>query len=262
MSRPLLALVLFAGCEAAPPDAGAAAYHRALTTDGGYADAAEACREIDDAHVRGDCLLAVMERWAHLDPASCDALVDAVWADECRFQLAERQAAAGDLTTALATCEGTRFRRSCAWHLLQDEAEAAAHGAPAVAEARLAAFSTSRSIPDAPHQFWKIWFRARSAAGVSLDEALCDELAAPAPCARAVDAYVRAMLDELGRRDPARLCAAPRGQRVLTQEGPAWRLGPLAGAAEDRWVRERCGAGAPPPPAAAGLPPSARRAER
>lgn len=250
----LLALALM-GCGDPPPDAGASAYHRALKSDAGYAAAAAACQDIADERVRGDCLLAVMERWEHLDPASCDALTDPVWADECRFQLAERQRAAGKLAIAIQTCEGTRFRRSCAWHLLQDEAQAAATEDAAAAEERLAPFRASRSIPDAPLQFWKMWFRERSADDHALDEAVCAGLAAPRACERAVDAYVRGMLDELGRRDPQRLCRQERGLRARTGGGPAWRMGPIAGAAEDRWVHERCGDGAPPPPTAAGLPP-------
>jgi hypothetical protein len=236
-------------CSTEPVASSAAAYHEALTTDGGYPASADACARLPDARVRGDCLLAAMERWQTLEPALCDGLEDPVWADECRFQLAERTRAAGDLAAGLAICETTRFRRSCAWHLVQDEAEAAADEDLPTAEHRIAALSTSAAMPDAPVQFWLVRFREGSARGQVLDEADCAGLRDPRSCEQAVWAWARAMLDELGKRDPTRLCETPAGRRIRNTEGvPAWAPGPISTAAEARWAAERCGAGAPPPP--------------
>jgi len=243
------ALLLALACTHEPVVRSADAYHEALTTDGGYGVSAAACARLPTPRVRGDCLVASMERWESLDPALCAGLEDALWADECRFQLAERQRAAGDLAAGLATCEQTRFRRSCAWHLVQDEAEAAADDDLPTAEVRIPALATSRAVPDAPLQFWLIRFREGSARGQVLDEAACDALVDVRSCEQAVWAWVRAMLDELGKRDPARLCARPLGDRVHNVDGePAWRAGPIAVEAEQRWVHERCGAEAQPPP--------------
>jgi hypothetical protein len=249
MTRAPAALLLALACAPEPVVQSADAYHEALTTDGGYPASAAACARLPTARVRGDCLLASMERWESLEPALCAGLEDPLWADECRFQLAERQRAAGDLAAGLATCERTRFRRSCAWHLVQDEAESAADEELATAEARIPALMTSRAIPDAPLQFWLVRFREGSARGQVLDEAACGALLDPQSCEQAVWAWVRAMLDELGKRDPARLCDRPLGERVHNVEGePAWRPGPIATGAEQRWVHERCAAGALPPP--------------
>lgn len=249
MISAVTALLLGVACAPDPVVQSAEAYHEALTTDGGYVVSAAACARLPTPRVRGDCILAAMERWETLDPALCAGLEDSLWADECRFQLAERQRAAGDLAAALSMCEQTRFRRSCAWHLVQDEAEAAVDEDLRSAEARIPALATSRVIPDAPVQFWLIRFREGSARGQVLDEAGCGTLRDARSCEQAVWAWVRAMLDELGRRDPARLCALPDGERVRNVDGePAWAAGPITVGAEANWVAERCGSGAPPPP--------------
>ncbi len=223
-------------------------YREALATAPTYEAARAACDAIGEADSRGDCQMAVMERFERLQWADCETVERGLWVDECYFQMAERQRASGDLAGALRICENIRFARFCVWHLLQDEVEASLDEAPAVAEARLLPFVGSRALPDAAVQLWVIRFREAAGHGRVLDEADCATLQAPEPCQRAVNAHVRTILDSVSRSQRERLCAQELGKRAFVGTSPAWRLGPLTTAAESRWVFERCGAEAPAPP--------------
>ena len=181
-----------------------------------------------------------MERFTQLAPGDCAAIASHLWRDECVFLLAERQWRSGAHAEGLATCEETRFARACTWHLIQDEAEAAAEEPPEVAEVRLQHFLTSRIAPDAALHFWKLWLRARLGAGTPIDERSCGALTRREACREAVGRTLPELLEATGRHEREALCAAAPGERVMVSSGPAWRAGELTQAAEQQWVDRHC----------------------
>ena len=231
-----LALALLA-CEGEPDHA---RYRRALVEAPDWQAAEEACGGIADPDLQGDCMVSTMERFNLLDAGSCAVVKAPVWRDECLFLLAERQWRAGELEVGLATCLGTRFRRMCNWHLLQDEVEATLDAPASEAEARLIAYQAVARMPDGPQQFWLIRLRERAAQGIPVDEADCEGLHDPAGCLDGVRVHVRAQLEALGKANLAALCRKEAGARVMNGKQPAWRRGPVAAEAEDRWVADRC----------------------
>lgn len=214
-------------------------YTRALS-EKGYDAAASDCRNIDAAESREDCLIAAMEANQRLDPADCVDLAVPKWHEECLFMLAERQSHAGDLRLGLQTCETSRFRRSCTWHLLQDKVQSTLDSSGTEAERALDDFEAERSLPDAAYQFWVIRLREAGAVGRPVDETDCNTSRDPAACRRAVEAHVRRILDTLGRAGLASVCKAEPGARAMNRGKPAWVAGPLTSASEAAWVRERC----------------------
>lgn len=239
-----LLLSVLSVLSACGPRTDAERYRAALVEADAYGPAAALCADIGDRGARGDCLIAVMERFQRLEIADCDAIRDGLWHDECVFALAERARAHGDLDRGLELCLQGRFARSCSWHLLQDEVEASLEDPPKAAELRIAAFAHARRIPDAAVQFWMIRFRERSAAGHPLDEADCEGLKDSRSCEAAVIGYVRQILDAVGNANREQTCNAARGERVKVGQAPAWAAGPVALRAEDDWVRMRCAEGA------------------
>lgn len=222
-----------------PPRSDAEHYVAALAAED-FSVARAACRRIRDREARDDCYLAALEAHHRLSEEDCAEIQSPRWSAECLFQLAERQSAAGDLDLALLTCERSRFARFCAWHLLQDEVQAGLDEPVDVAEARVDRFRGARAIPDALHQFWLIRFREQGAAGETLDEADCEDSRDPVACRHAVEDHVRRVMDALGKASRHSTCLAEPGQRATTRGGPAWKPGPVANAAEARWVAERC----------------------
>ena len=215
-------------------------YSRALVASADYETARHECRQIAEPSLAGDCLVASMERWQALGAEDCAAIASALWQDECFFLLAERQWKGGMQTEGLGTCRKTRFARACTWHLIQDEAEAAAAEAPEVAEARLLPFIESGAAPDAGMHFWKLWLRARSVDGTAVDERDCDQLKHSRPCREAVGRYVHEVLEASARQDRDGVCSAAPGQRVLMRGHVAWSPGPLVEVAEQQWVDRYC----------------------
>ena len=242
-TAPLLVLLALSSCAV---EGDAHLYAQALTGSETFLEARELCLRIRDPASRGDCEVAVMERWQRLNVDDCRTIARgppelSLWRDECMFQLAERMRARGDLDRALETCLDTRFARQCSWHLVQDEAEASLDEAPAVAERRIARFVAARRIPDAPVQFWAIRFRTAAAAGRLPDEAICNELAQPAPCRDAVESYVRTVLDAWLRGDPNLACGRVAPSSDTVELRPAWVEGPYATAAAVDWRALHCG---------------------
>lgn len=235
--RSALAAALLA-CSPVPSDQ--ALYQRALVEAEDHTRALAACQQITAPGLAGDCQVAIMERFSHLAPEDCATIASDLWRDECVFLLAERQWRSGAHAEGLATCRETRFARACTWHLIQDEAEAAAGEEPGVAEARLSAFLTSRIAPDAALHFWKLWLRARLSAGSPIDEQSCEGLTSREDCREAVGRTLHELLEATGRRDRESLCAAAPGERVMVSSGPAWRLGELTRTAEQQWVDRHC----------------------
>lgn len=233
-------------------DSDASLYTRALTQAASYDDARRLCDRIRDPGTRGDCQVASMESWGRLDPAECVALAQgapelALWRDECMFQLAERLRAAGDLDGALAACVDTRFARQCAWHLVQDEAEASLDEPPPRAEQRLSRFSGIQRLPDAPMQFWLVRFRAAAAAGTPPAETVCAGLSAPEPCYDALGRSVRLVLDARHRADRVGACGSLSEDGAKLDMRPSWSPGPRANAYVDQWRAQRCRVDAPLP---------------
>ena len=179
------------------PTSDAARYTAALSSPDGYTAAAPLCLAITAAPLRGDCLVALMERWNHLDAEACRAISDPLWRDECNFTLSERLWAAGHHEEALSHCHGTRFVRQCGYHLLQREVEAATDAdepAP-VAEARLEPFfQYTTRVPDAGLHFWSLWFRRKARLDRPVDAQDCSELASPRPCRAGLDRYLHEVL--------------------------------------------------------------------
>ena len=237
------------GC--ADPVSGPVHYRRALTTAATFEAAWAECVQIADLGDQGDCQASVTERFERRSAGDCEAIEHAVWKDECRFLLAERLGVAGDLDLALDTCVTSRFRRHCAWHLLEDAVEATILLPDAEAESAVDRFAAHNVLPDAGFQFWRVRHRLQNANGVSLDERNCVGLRLEHDCTRALHMHVQTLLDELARRGPERVCAAEPGQRVKTRGVVSWVPGPLVVHSETEWVTRRCPQGTAVPQDAA-----------
>ena len=235
-----LSVLLLGVLACGSPKSDAVRYAEALGEAADYESATAMCAGIGDLGLRGDCKVGAMERHGVLEEAECDAVQSDLWQDECRFLLAERLRASGDLTLAIDTCNRTRFARKCAWHLVQDEAQASVDEAPAVAEARIAPFLVSRPVPDAGLQFWIIRFREQAAAGQQIDERVCDEVVDRQTCVEGFFRHLASVLDALGRARLDEMCAAEVGARATTGGQTAWAEGPLARSAESRWAGTHC----------------------
>ena len=232
-------LLLMGACSQGPTDA--EAYAHALSTAVDYGAARASCDQVEDSSLRGDCQVTVTERFEWLDPEVCATVDGDVWQSECRFLMAERLGATGDLDAALATCVTSGFRRHCAWHLLQDAAEATLDLPHAEAERVVHAFMEVQALPDAPNQFWRIRWRELAGRGQILDEQGCAGLLSEPGCRDSLDRHVFDMLQVVARADRHRTCATAAGGRVLHDSQPAWVLGPITLAAEQRWETEHCG---------------------
>ncbi len=227
-----------AGCTVEPSDV--EAYRTALVSADTFAQARTACAGIADPQTRGDCQVTVTERFERMNEADCDHVTDRVWLDECRFLLAERVGKTGDIQTALAICNQSRFRRHCSWHLVQDGVESTLDLPAAEAEQILEDYGRFDALKDAPFQFWRIRWREWSGSGRSADESDCQGLRHQGACEDALARHVRDMLDTVARRDAQKACASPRGERVRNRGIPSWLLGPITTHAEAQWESERC----------------------
>lgn len=230
MLLPLLSIAGIAG--ACLPGSDAERYAAALSEAQDPASAARLCRTIAAEALRGDCLVAVMERWALLDPEGCTEIEDPLWRDECRFTLSERLWAAERHAEGLALCQQTRFARQCGYHLLQREVEAAADiGDPRAAEARLIPFGTTDTrVPDAPLLFWSLWFRRQARLERPIHEQDCADLQRPRACLRGMERYLHEILSAQTRAGEG--CEAPLPK--------TWVEGPHLQASVARWKTQRC----------------------
>ena len=222
------------------PESAAVRYARALTEAADYAEAKALCLSLEDQSLRADCQVSAMEAWDVVDEAECKDVSAPVWFDECLFLLAERQRISVDLDTAIDTCNRTRFARKCAWHLVQDEAQASLEEPPAQAELRLAPFVVSRPVPDAAEQFWFIRFQELAAAKEPVTELDCQGLKDPVACQAGIQRYVRMVLDALGRHQLEKVCQGEPGERAKRGGEPAWYDGPIAHQEEASWVDGHC----------------------
>ena len=236
--RPWLGGLLLVACSGGRSDA--EAYREALVSAKTFSAAQVACDGIRDAASRGDCQVTITERFGPVDETACAHVTDPVWLDECRFLLAERIGQTGDLPLAISVCKQSRFRRYCAWHLLQDAVDATLDQSAAEAEQVLEDFGGIPSLKDAPFQFWRIRFRELSGHGRSASEADCTGRTHQLGCEQALTRHVWELLEVVARRDRQRVCALPRGERVMNRGTPSWLPGPLTTAAEAQWESKHC----------------------
>lgn len=237
LGRVLFSLGLASGCAA---ESDAARYTRALSSAPDFAAAKAACAPISDPDTRGDCQVTITERFEVTELTACEHVDSDLWQHECRFLLAERIGQHGSIDDALAVCVTSRFRRHCAWHLLQDAVEESILLDAGEAERVLAGFRAVEALPDAPLQFWRIRLRERAGHDFALDERECLGRYTEGACIEAHRRHVGDVLDGLARRDAAPVCARPHGERALRRGEPVWRQGPVVAAAERRWVDARC----------------------
>jgi len=237
--RALLGLLGLLACGSETSSDGAA-YPSALAESASYEAAVVYCGQIEAIDLRGDCQVAVMEKWNRLDPQDCEALESELWKHECLFQLGERQWQAGDVETGLHTCQQTRFRRNCGWHLVQYEVLDTLDLPAAEAEAQIRGFEDFEPMPDAALQFWIIRFRELAGEGRPPNEVDCGGLQNPEPCRAAIQRHVISTLQTQARRHHDELCAAAPGTRVTLRGEPAWTPGPVVEEAEDQWFSSRC----------------------
>jgi len=233
-----LGVLVLLSCGELRSDAGS--YASALTETESYESATEHCGRIEKDDLRGDCRVALMENWSRLDPADCETMESALWRDECLFQLGERQWESGEVATGLETCEQTRFRRNCAWHLVQYEVLATLDQSAVEAEEKILGFADSDPMPDAAFQFWLIRFREQAGKGLQLNELNCEGLKQPEPCRAAIQRHVISSMQTQARRHLERICTSAIGERVTLKGEPAWFPGPVALEAEEQWVAEHC----------------------
>lgn len=143
------------------------------------------CRTLSDPTQLGQCGVQVLDRKEDLGEGDCVALGQGVWLDECRFNVAERLAARGEVAAATEICDRIRFSRPCNFHLVREQARLSVDEAPAIAEARVALFSAASIAPDAARLFWGERLRATQLLGRPADVAVCAALTNPAPCREA-----------------------------------------------------------------------------
>lgn len=143
------------------------------------------CRTLPDATQAGQCGVQVLDRKSDLGEGDCVALGADVWADECRFNVAERLAAQGEVSAAAEICDRIRFSRPCNFHLVREQARLAVEEPPATAEARIERFGQASIAPDAARLFWGERFRAGQLLGRPAEAATCATLTHPAPCQEA-----------------------------------------------------------------------------
>jgi len=225
------------------PRGDAAWYNKALTSASSYEEARDACDRVQRVDSRGDCQVAIVERFERYELAECERILGmeprtAMWRDECVFIVAEGLRQRGELGPALEACVQTRFARQCAWHLVEDEANASLAEEPPVAELRIERFRAARPIPDAAMQFWRIRFRSAAGQGQPPDERVCASLQAATPCLEAFDRGLIELLEARRARDPQQVCP-PAGAAGDTMD-IAWARGPRADLLLESWRRDRC----------------------
>lgn len=233
--------LLLATIACAAPPSDAVLYHRAVVTAESFEIARDVCSQIRSPATRSDCAVTITERFDRRDEAACDHVDSPVWKDECTFLLAERLGAAGSTSEALTICVQSRFRRHCAWHLLQDAVEASVSSEDAEAERQIALFRGIDALPDVAFQFWRIRWTEQPEANLPIDERRCAGLRSQAPCESALQRYVQEQLEAAARLDRSRLCSTARGERVRFRGVPKWRRGPLTDEAEAAWESRACG---------------------
>lgn len=233
-----IGLVLAPGCEGDGGDA-AKHYRNALAAPSWEAARGE-CEALPPGENREDCLVGAMEALDRHERADCDALSPGMWRDECIFLYAEREQRAGDLPSAFAACEETRFARECSYHLIRTAAHAVVDASIGEVAAAVEPYRVLKAAPDAPALLWKAWVQERSKRGDTLDAGPCpDDL-----CRDAVREVLFQRLNGLFLADPATWCVVNDGglpTAPKTGSGAvAWADTPEMQELATRWLRGNC----------------------
>lgn len=198
-----------------------------------WADAHEHCVAIPAEPARSDCLATISER--HDRPvADCAEIGVDHWAQECRFQFAERAAAAGKLDEAFAACDGTpEFGRECSYHLIRQVSRRVLDKSPAEVGDPFAGtgdYGKLQRAPDALRLFWKGYFRERLANNVLIDPTGCRDKACIAGARDEMNFHLPAVkraTPDFCTADPATLGSTVWAHNELTNGWVAeWRVQP------------------------------------
>lgn len=240
MAFALILAALLTGCQPSEAEVLVAA---AAAVD--HAGAVAACERLAGVP-RDECLVGQAERFS-AGAVACEAVVDARWNGECRFQLAERLVRTGEAAEAMELCVATPFARECSYHLLREAARGVILQPPAEAAAALDAWRSMPGAADSPRLFWKAYFRERRGADLDDDPTTCPDDV----CRRGARETYFESVRALYKSDRAAFCAAPPttiSGWVDTPETAEW----LA-----TWTRDTCARDAgsllapraiPPPP--------------
>jgi hypothetical protein len=130
------------------------------------------------------------------DVELCQAIGDPLWSDECRFQVAERQAAS-DMDRGVETCHTTRFARECSFHLIRERARRSPD--PGDASRAVLGLEGIRRAPDASALFWQEWLKDSRVHGVALGPERCEavDAAARSDCRVALDKVISKLAADL-----------------------------------------------------------------
>ena len=153
-------------------------HYVAAIAAGAWDEARAHCTAILAEPARSDCLATINE--AHRRPlADCADIAVDHWAQECRFQFAERAAAAGKLAEAFAACDGTpEFGRECSYHLIREVSRKVLDKSPSEIGDPFEGtgdYGDLKRAPDALRLFWKGYFRERLANDVVIDPTGCPD---------------------------------------------------------------------------------------
>ncbi|MCK6520833.1 hypothetical protein L6R49_05250 [Myxococcota bacterium] len=210
---PLVLGLLLTLCACADPSE-AARLRQALDPTTPIARGLSLCRTLSDPTQAGQCGVQVLDRKPDIGEGDCVTLGADVWADECRFNVAERLAAQGEVTAATEICDRIRFSRPCNFHLVREQARLSVDEPPATAEARIALFAQATIAPDAARLFWGERFRSTQLLGRPADAASCEALAAPAPCHEAFTSMWTRAIEAVSR--PQACARLQAGRPLLT----------------------------------------------
>ncbi len=193
------------------------------------------CAALPTLDAQGDCATAAVEARGAITDDACEGVPPGLWHDECRFMLAERQRAAGDLGRGLATCGAQRFGRECTFHLIRSEAWDVHDGTASQALERVARLGDLPLARDAERLFWREWHHKGLVEGLQVDPARCDVLADPGPCRSATGELFRDAAAALGW---ARVCARIADGRPPLSRGGQASFAPSP--ERDGWLAQEC----------------------
>ncbi len=193
------------------------------------------CQRLSSQDARGDCATAAVEVRGAITDDACEPVPAGIWHDECRFMLAERQRAAGQLAVGLVTCGGQRFGRECTFHLIRSEAWAVRDQPATEAATRLGALADLPFARDAERLFWREWHHRGLVEGRPVDPGRCEGLPDTDACRGVVGELFR---DAAAARGWSEVCArVAAGRPPLSRRGePSYVSSPEV----DGWLDREC----------------------
>ena len=233
--RQLSVLGWLVACGSAGVGSSADHYLAALDAAVPLDDALAGCQRLPTPDARGDCATAAVEARGAISDDACDLVPGGIWHDECRFMLAERQRAAGQLAVGLDTCGGQRFGRECTFHLIRSEAWAVLDGSAVEAAVRLEPLEDLPFARDAERLFWREWHHRGLVEGRPVDPERCEGLPDTDACRGVVGELFRDAAAALGWSE---ICA-----RVASGRPPLSRRGQSSFVASPEvsgWLDREC----------------------